>query len=172
MIRFSGCSNRRSMALAIAVACGFFPITADAQTVRTLGTFPWDTAKADVLVQRVSSEKLVVQVRLVTEANFTSGSARVRDRARAIPTEAMEAWVLLDDGTALEQTPRDPPKGAPPVGVGSAGTVYSFVTFGFKSPAIATPVAVVVKVEAHLYMFPWQGGRGSSDPAHGTRPAP
>ena len=162
-MRFSGGSHGQAMVLAI--ACALFPAAARPQSVRTLGTFPWDTVKAygepvkaNVLVQRVSSDRLVVQVAILTEATYRAGNALAQYKSRRIPTESMEAWVLLDDGTMLEQTPREPPKGAPPVGVSNAGAVTSFVSFGFKSPANITPVGVVVKMEAHLYVFPWQGG--------------
>jgi hypothetical protein len=160
MNRLRGCSKGRAMALAIAVACPFFATAAQPQRVRTLGTFPWDTVKADVLVQHVSADRLVVQVMIPTEINLRSGDTLVRYKSRPLPTKAMEVWVLLGNGTVLKQTPRQPPKGAPPMGVGSAGTVYSFVTFGFESQANLTPVGVVVKMESHVYVFPWlEGGR-------------
>jgi hypothetical protein len=66
----------------------------------------------------------------------------------------MEAGVLLDDGAALEQTPRKPPKGAPPVGLSNAGDLSSFVSFGFKSSSDANLAAVVVKMEDQFRVFP------------------
>mgnify|MGYP001548056411 CR=1 FL=1 len=169
-MRFSRGSHGQAMVLAI--ACAFFPTAAQPQGVQTLGTFLWDTVKAygepveaNVLVQHVSSDRLVVQVAILTEATYRSGDALARYKSRRVPTESMEAWILLDDGTVLAQTPREPPKGAPPVGVGNAGAVTSFVSFGFKSPANITPVGVVVKVEANLYVFPWQR-RGSGSPRY------
>jgi hypothetical protein len=154
------------MASAVVLATLVLSISASAQDVRTLGTFAWDISTADVLVQRVATDRIVVQVRIATEWNSTPGG---RHQTRGIPTEAMEAWVLLDGGTTLEQTPRDRPKGAPPVGVSNAGTIYSFVTFGFTAPPRAKPVAVAVQMEDHLYVFPWNRGQGPSDPVRQPR---
>ena len=144
---------RGEFAVALTTACllvaGTGSRAAQTNPVRTLGSFPWDTSTADVLLQQVSSDRLVVQVRIVTESNTSAG----RRQTRPVPTESMEAWVLLDDGTALEQTPRQPPKGAPPVGVGNAGDNYAFVTFGFKSTSKARVAAVVVKVEGQFHVF-------------------
>jgi hypothetical protein len=147
-------SSRRGLVVVVALAACVPSVVAQANPIRTLGSFPWDTSKADVLLQQVSSDRLVVQVRIVTESNTSAG----RRQTRPIPTEAMEAWVLLDDGTALEQTPRQPPKGAPPVGVANAGDRYAFVTFGFKSATKASVGAVVVKMEDQFHVF----GAGSS----------
>jgi hypothetical protein len=69
----------------------------------------------------------------------------------------MDAWVLLEDGRALEQTPRQPPKGAPPIGFGNAGTEYSVVNFGFKSSGEEKIVSVVVKIENEFHIFPTRG---------------
>jgi hypothetical protein len=140
-----------SHALTLAVAI-VSPSQSVAQThrIRTLGSFPWDTSSADVLLQRVSSDRLVVQVRIVTESIASDArqpSTRVRRRTRAVPTESMEAWVLLDDGTALRQTPRQPPSGSSPPGVVNAGATYSFVSFGFTSASDTNLSAVVVKME-------------------------
>jgi hypothetical protein len=80
----------------------------------------------------------------------------------------MEAWVLLDDGTALEQTPRQPPKGVPPVGVGNAGDLYSFVSFGFNSSSDAKLSAVVVAMEDQFHVF----GTGPSRSLAAQSPSP
>ena len=132
-------------------------IIAQTPRIRTLGSFPWDTSNADVLLQRVSSDRLVVQVRIVTDSitgDAGQPSTVVRRQTRAVPTEAMEAWVLLNDGTALHQTPREPPKGASPPGVVNAGTRYSFVSFGITSASDANLSAVVVKMEERFHVFP------------------
>jgi hypothetical protein len=155
-----GRSNCRVLALTVALASWALPVIAQTSTLRTLGSFPWDTSSADVLLQQVSSDKVVVQVRIVTESNTSAG----RRQARPVPTEAMAAWVLLADGTALVQTPRQPPKGAPPVGVGNAGDRYAFVTFGFKSSANADVAAVVVKMEDQFHVLRVGRSPGSSPP--------
>lgn len=156
MTRVIGNSYLCALMLAVAIVP---PSHLNAQTpqIRTLGSFPWDTSNADVLLQRVSSDRLVVQVRIVTESltgDAGQPSTVVRRQTRAVPTEAMEAWVLLDDGTALHQTPRQPPKGTPPTGVVNAGTRYSFVSFGFTSDSDAKLSAVVVKLEDQFHVFP------------------
>jgi hypothetical protein len=164
--RLTCCSRVGGMAGAVVLATLVFSISASGQVVRTLGTFPWDTSRADVIVQRIASDRIVVMVGIVTE---TTNSGVLR-KTRRIPTEAMQAWVLLDGGATLEQTPRDPPKGAPPVGVGNAGSITSFVTFGFKARSGTNPAAVVVQIEDHLYVFPWQGMPRRRDPARQPRP--
>jgi len=160
MTGLSGRSNRRALVLSVAVASWVLPVIAQTSAIRTLGSFPWDTSTADVLLQQVSSDRMVVQVRIVTESNTSAG----RRQTRPVPTEAMEAWVLLDDGTALVQTPREPPKGAPPVSVGNAGDRYAFVTFGFKSSANANVAAVVVKMEDQFHVLRVGRSPGSSPP--------
>jgi hypothetical protein len=149
MTKLSSHWYSRAVTFMIVLIVWATPITAQSNPVRTLGSFPWDTSSADVLLQRVSRDRLIVQVRIVTESNTSAG----RRQTRAVPTEAMEAWVLLDDGAALVQTPREPPKGAAPVGVGNAGTLYSFVSFGFNSSSDANLAAVVVKMEDQLRVF-------------------
>jgi hypothetical protein len=139
-------------ALIFAVAAGAVgpPPTAQTPTVRTLGEFRWDGSTGSVLLQQVSSDRLLVQLRIATASQTSAG----RLETRKFPTDAVEAWVLLDDGTALEQTPRQPPKGTPPTGVANAGTEYGFVTFGFKRIARTDVAAVVVKIEAQYHLFP------------------
>ena len=139
----------RAVPVVVAVALWMPHVIAQTNPIRTLGSFPWDTSSADVLLQRVSSERIVVQVRILTESNTSAG----RRQTRPVPTAAMEAWVLLDDGTALEQTPRQPPPGAPPVAVGKSGDRSSFVTFGFKSFSDTKLAAVVVKMENQFHAF-------------------
>ena len=155
MTRVSGNAYLYALMLAVVIVS---PSHINAQTpkIRTLGSFPWDTSNADVLLQRVSSDRLVVQVRIVTESitgDAGQPSTVVRRQTRPVPTEAMEAWVLLDDGTTLQQTPRQP-KGTPPPGVVNAGTRYSFVSFGFTSVSDANLSAVVVKLEDQFHVFP------------------
>lgn len=157
MTRVSGRSSLPALTLAVALASSAPQIIAQTSPIRTLGSFPWDASNADVLLQRVSSDRVVVQVRILTESNTSAG----RRQTRPVPTDAMEAWVLLDDGTALEQTPRQPPKGAPPVGVGNAGDRYSFVSFGFKSSSDKNISAVVVKMEGQFQVFPVASPSGS-----------
>jgi len=143
-------------ALIVAVAAGAMtpPVAAQAPTTRTLGDFPWDASTGSVLLQQVSKDRLVVQVRILA----ASRTSRGRLEARKLPTDAMEAWVLLDDGTALEQTPRQPPRGSPPVGVANAGDEYAFVTFGFRRVTRAEVAAVVVKIDAQYHLFPVRKG--------------
>src|SRR5688572_11334982 len=115
-MRLSGNSYLCALLLAVASVAPS-QIIAQTSRIRTLGSFPWDTSRADVLLQRVSSDRLVVQVRIVTESiigDASQPSTVVRRQTRTVPTEVMEAWVLLDDGNALHQTPKQPPKGAPP----------------------------------------------------------
>lgn len=156
MAGLSGRSCHRALAVVVALAAYVPSVVAQANPIRTLGSFPWDTSKADVLLQQVSSERMVVQVRI--ESSASAG----RRQTRPIPTEAMDAWVLLDDGTALEQTPRQPPKGAPPGGVVNAGTRYEFVTFGFRSATKARVAAVVVKIEDQFHVFGVRSSRSRS----------
>jgi hypothetical protein len=156
MSRLSGNSYIHALMLAVAIVSPS-QIIAQTPKIRTLGSFPWDTSNADVLLQRVSNDRLVVQVRIVTESitvDARQPSTPLRRQTRAVPTEAMEAWVLLDDGTALHQTPRQPPKGTPPPGVVSAGGGYSFVSFGFTSASDTNLSAVVVKMEDQFHVFP------------------
>jgi hypothetical protein len=149
MTRTGRSSRVRGLTLAAVLALA--PRAAgQAPSIRTLGDIRWDTSTGSVLLQRVADNRLVVQVRILTE----SGSSAGRHRTRAVPTNEMEAWVLLADGTALEQTPRQPPKGAPPAGVGNAGDVYAFVSFGFKSSSRSEVVAVVVRIESQFHLFP------------------
>jgi hypothetical protein len=152
MTRFSGNSYIHALILAVGVLSPS-EITAQTPKVRTLGSFPWDTSNADVLLQRVSSDRLVVQVRIVTESILGDARQPVRRQTRRVPTEVMEAWVLVDDGTSLHQTPREPPSGTAPPGVVSAGTRYSFVSFGFTSKSDANLAAVVVKIEDEFHVF-------------------
>src|SRR4051794_36254085 len=78
-----------------------------AQQVRQIGSFHWDMTAGDVFLQQPSSDRLLVQVRVLTASQTGAGSWK----SRPLPTAAIEAWVLLEDGSALEQTPRQPPKG-------------------------------------------------------------
>ena len=156
MMGLSGNSYIHAVVLAVAIVSPS-QIIAQAPKIRTLGSFPWDTSNADVLLQRVSSDRLVIQVRIVTESitgDAGQPSTVVRRKTRPVPTESMEAWVLLDDGTALHQTPRQPPKGTPPQGVVSAGTRYSFASFGFTSASDANLSAVVVRLEDQFHVLP------------------
>jgi len=120
-----------------------------AQQVRQIGSFHWDMTAGDVFLQQPSSDRLLVQVRVLTASQTGAGSWK----SRPLPTAAMEAWVLLEDGSALEQTPRQPPKGAPATGVGSAGSDYSFVNFGFKWRPEDKVAAVVVKIESDFHVL-------------------
>jgi hypothetical protein len=159
----TGRSGRSIHALALALAVASWtapPVIAQTPPTQTLGNFQWDTATADVLMQQVSRDRMVVQVRILTHTNTSPG----RHQTRPVPTEAMEAWVLLDDGRALEQTPRQPAKGSPPVGVESAGDRHSFVSFGFKSPTDPRIAAVVVRMEDQFHLFPVARAAGSSVP--------
>lgn len=73
----------------------------------------------------MSSDRLLVQVRIATESSTSDASqlsTPVRRQTRKVPTDAMKAWILVDDGTSLHQAPREPPSGAVPAGVVSAGT--------------------------------------------------
>jgi hypothetical protein len=140
-VRFAGV-----VAVSIILAA---PQATSAQQVRQIGSFRWDTTGGDVLLQQPSSDRLLVQVRVVTGSQTSAGSWK----SRPLPTAAMEAWVLLDDGSALEQTPRQPPKGAPAIGIGSAGGEYSFVTFGFKWRHENKIAAVVVRIESDFHVF-------------------
>jgi hypothetical protein len=124
--------------------------TAQAPRIQTIGTFRWDTTRGSVLLQQVAEDRLLVQLRILTASHTSAG----RFQSRSVPTDKMEAWVLLDDGKALEQTPRQPPSGAPAPGVGNAGDVSSFVTFGFKLPPRAAIAVVVTRVEEQYYAFP------------------
>jgi hypothetical protein len=148
-LRRIGSAGVRALVVAIALATLASRIGAQTSPIRTLGTFPWDLGPGDVLLQRVAADRVLVQLRLLTETNTSAG----RRRSRRVPTEAMEAWVLLEDGKTLEQTPKDLPRGAQPPAVGNAGDRLSFVTFGFKSSPKPPIVAVVVKVEGHLYVY-------------------
>jgi hypothetical protein len=125
------------------------PHTKGAQQVRQIGSFHWDTTGGDVLLQQPSSDRLLVQVRVLTGSQTSAGSWK----SRPLPTAAMEAWVLLEDGSALEQTPRQPPKGAPAIGIGSAGGEYSFVNVGFKARPENKIAAVVVRIESDFHVF-------------------
>jgi len=119
------------------------------QQVRQIGSFHWDTTTGDVLLQQSSNDRLLVQVRVLTASQTGAGSWK----SRPLPTAAMEAWVLLEDGSALEQTPRQPPKGAPPIGIGNAGSDYLFVVFGFKWRPEDNVAAVVVKIESDFHVL-------------------
>lgn len=131
------------------IATAGLPLFAQAPRIQTIGTFRWDTTKGSVLLQQVSADRLLVQVSILTASHTSAG----RFQGRAVPTDRMEAWVLLDGGTALEQTPRVPPRGAPAVKIGNAGDESSFVTFGYKFPPGTAVAAVVVKIEEQLHAF-------------------
>lgn len=139
---------RFASAVALAVTWAT-PRGASAEQVRQIGSFHWDTTTGDVLLQQPSSGRLLVQVRVLTASQTSAGSWK----SRPLPTAAMEAWVLLDDGRALEQTPRQPPRGAPAIGIGNAGSDYSFVTFGFNWKPEEKVAAVVVKIESDFHVF-------------------
>jgi hypothetical protein len=148
-MRRIGLASVRALVVTIALTTLASRIGAQTSPIRTLGTFPWDLGPGDVLLQWVAADRVLVQLRVLTESNTTAG----RRQSRRVPTEAMEAWVLLQDGKTLEQTPKDLPRGAQPPAVGNAGSRLSFVTFGFKSSPKPAIVAVVVKVEDHLYVY-------------------
>src|SRR5262245_9957213 len=59
---------------------------------RTIGSFRWDGTTGDVLLERVSPDRLLVQLRIVTASQTSAGSWQ----SRPLPTGAMEAWVLLE----------------------------------------------------------------------------
>ena len=148
-MRRVGLASVRALVVTIALTTLASRIGAQTPPIRTLGSFPWDLGRGDVLLQWIAADRVLVQLRVPIESNTNTG----RRQSRRVPTEAMEAWVLLEDGKTLEQTPKDPRRFAHPIGVSNAGSVSSFVEFGFKSspkPAIA---AVVVKVEGHFYVY-------------------
>ena len=147
---------RPDLLLAVVIAAAASGVGAQTPRIETLGSFPWDGSTGSVLLQRVSDDRIVVQLRIVAGSQTSAG----RVQRRTFQTDAVEAWVLLDDGNALEQLPRQPPKGAPPVGVGNAGDLYAFVSFGFKTPPGPEMVAVVVSVDGrhHVYALPAKSG--------------
>jgi hypothetical protein len=64
----------------------------------------------------------------------------------------MDAWILLGDGTALEQTAR-PLSGKGLPGSGSAGSGYRFADFTFRSAERSRAVAVVVRIDGRFHVF-------------------
>jgi hypothetical protein len=145
-----GRSSARAIVVLAACAAIGLSLSAQAPRIQTIGTFRWDTTNGSVLLQQVAEDRLLVQLRILTASHTSAG----RFQSRSVPTDKMEAWVLLDDGKALEQTPRQPPSGAPAPGFGNAGDVSSFVTFGFKLPPRAAIAVVVTRVEEQYYAFP------------------
>lgn len=151
MTKLCGSANRWLVVLAIAATSWVLPLAAQTAPVLTVGTFPWEGHGAEVRVIHVSSDRMIVQIWLATEVGLW--------RSRPVPTAGMQAWVLLDDGTALEQTTKEPSNGRPPIGVSNGGNTSSIVTFGFKSPSHLTIAAVVVKVDNEVHVFPIKGTR-------------
>ena len=140
---------RPDLLLAIVVATAASGVGAQTPRIETLGSFPWDGSTGSVLLQRVSDDRLVVQLRIVAGSQTSAG----RVQRRTFQTDTVEAWVLLDDGSALEQLPRQPPKGAPPIGLENAGDLYAFVSFGFKTSPGPGMVAVAVSVDGRHYVY-------------------
>jgi hypothetical protein len=166
-----GHSSPVAVVVIAAVAAIAGQLSAQAPRIQTIGTFRWDTTQGSVLLQYVASDRLLVQLRILTASHTSAG----RFQSRPVPTDKVEAWVLLDDGQALEQTPRQPPSGAPAVGVGNAGAVSSFVTFGFKLPSKSTIAIVVARIEEQYHAFPARpltGGDLLNPPAPATQPPP
>ena len=153
---------RPALLLAVVIAAAASGVGAQTPRIETLGSFPWDGSTGSVLLQRVSDDRIVVQLRIVAGSQTSAG----RVQRRTFQTDAVEAWVLLDDGNALEQLPRQPPKGAPPVGVGNAGDLYAFVSFGFKAPPRSGMVAVAVSVDGrhYVYALPAKSGAERAQP--------
>jgi len=79
MARLNGRSYFRAVTFMVAVALWAPQVTAQSNPIRTLGSFPWDTSSADVLLQRVSRDRLIVQVRILTESNTARVSGSTPD---------------------------------------------------------------------------------------------
>ena len=152
---------RPDLLLAIVVAAAASGVGAQTPRIETLGSFPWDGSTGSVLLQRVSDDRLVVPLRIVAGSQTSAG----RVQRRTFQTDTVEAWVLLDDGSALEQLPRQPPKGAPPVGLSNAGDLYAFVSFGFRTSPGLGIVAVVVSVDGRHYVYTLPAKSGAEPPS-------
>jgi hypothetical protein len=149
-----------TLMMAVAAAALTSGVSAQPPRIQTLGSFRWDGSTGSVLLQQVADGQLLVQVRILTASDTSAG----RYQTRSVPTEAMDAWVLLEDGSGLVETPRQPPRGAPPPAVGNAGDEYSFVTFGFTPRATARVAAVVVRIDRQYHAFSVPAPAGADRP--------
>ena len=139
----------RALLLTIVVSAVTSSVGAQSPRIEALGSFPWDRFPGSVLLQRVADDQVIVQLRVVAASETSAG----RVQYRTFQTDAVEAWVLLADGSALPQLPRQPPKGTPPIGLSNAGTLYAFVSFGFKTSSGPELVGIVVSVDGRHYVY-------------------
>jgi hypothetical protein len=69
--------------------------------------------------------------------------------SRPLANRAMQAWILLSDGTSLAQ------RGKPGVaGAGNAGSATEWMFFRFERPATDNLAAVVARVDGNLAVVP------------------
>jgi hypothetical protein len=130
--------RRWRLALILAVAAGASHIAAQAPQLQTLGQFRWQGSIGSVLLQP-AEDRLLVQVRVAAA-----------QETRSLPTDAMAAWVLLENGSGLVATPREPSN--------------DVVTFGFARPAGARVAAVVVKIDRQYHAFTVPAPDGADRP--------
>lgn len=143
-------------ALASIVLLSLFVIPTTGQVLDHdhLGSFQWDNTHGGVDLQTYKGRiEVSVSILMFSETNSPSQGHVTKSITRSIPTEKMSVWVLLDNGSTLELTGRDPQLGNQPGEIMNAGSKTAYLLFSFKPADQQQPIAVVLKIEDQYDVF-------------------
>lgn len=75
---------------------------------------------------------------------------------RAVPSEAVRAWILLEDSKVALLRTKEPSDGREPFATCLSGSCQAHVMFTFDKTV--KPLALVLAFEEHIELFPLPGG--------------